>query len=71
MRHSELNPDYVKYSNDKNKKKLSIKHLKDRLDNMDKWIAQDRKWQAAREKRLQEDLLKRHELWLKIQEMQK
>ena len=55
MRHSELNPDYVKYSNDKNKKKLSIKHLKDRLDNMDKWIAQDMKWQAAREKRLQED----------------
>jgi hypothetical protein len=65
------NPDYVKFQNDKRKKKETILHLKQRLNNYDRSIEQARQWQARREKDLHEDILERHELWLRIQELEK
>lgn len=65
------NPEYVKYQNDKKKKKDTLNSLNQKLLVMDNSIASDIKWLKRCEERLHEDRMTRHNLWLKIQELEK
>lgn len=62
MKPSEHNPDYIRYSNDKKQKKLTIKHLEQKIAYEKKSLESDRKWAERSKERYIEHFNKVNEM---------
>ena len=64
------NEDYVKFHADKNKKKDTVRHLKDKVASMERSLVWDIKWEEDRRKRIERDKIEIQELRAKIYQLE-
>lgn len=67
---SELNPDYVRWGNDKKKKKLIRHKLKQLIENEKRWLAHDLEWDKRRQEKIAAHVKKIAELEKQLEQME-
>lgn len=70
-RPSELNPDYVKFANDKKKKKDTVRHMNQRLKSLDHEIENRWAWVERDKLQIKELCSRREKLYQEIIDLQR